>query len=98
MNHSGPGVYIFKNGPEPLYVGSTKDLSKRPAKRDKSHASRWSAILESNSVELIPCDSRSKAYQLEEQLVRQLKPKFNLRQPLGQADIERTARIIRENW
>ena len=95
---TGLGVYIFKYQGKPLYIGSTKELSERPNKRDAAHASRWQAILESTATELIPCDSLLKAKQMEEQLIRSLKPHYNQRNPRAEADIERTTRIIRENW
>lgn len=93
-----PGVYIFKRDDEFLYVGSTRDLSVRPGKRDRGHENRFAAILQSNGTELIPCESFTKAQQLEERFVRQNKPAFNLRIPCAAADIERTTQIIRENW
>lgn len=93
-----PGVYIFKRNDESLYVGCTFDLSKRPIKRDKDHESRWAAILEATSTKIIPCESLLKAQQLEEQLIRTYHPIYNLRNPRAEADLERTTRIIRENW
>ena len=95
---SSPGVYVFLRGEERLYVGSSADLSKRPNKRDKAHKSRWEAILACDRTELIPCESVTKAQQLEEQLIRKHKPIYNLRTPRAEADMERTAQIIRDNW
>ena len=95
---SGPGVYVLKRANKPLYIGYTSNLQKRPYKRDKGHDSRWAAILEANNVELIPCDSLDLAKQLEKELIPKLKPKYNQRLTLGPADLERTWRIIYENW
>lgn len=95
---TGPGVYVLKRKDQPLYIGCTSNLAKRPYKRDKGHSSRWAAILEANNVELIPCDSLNLARQLEKKLVPKLKPKYNQRLTLGPADLERTWQIIRENW
>ena len=92
------GVYVFKRGKERLYVGSTNNLQMRPNKRDKRHGNRWSAILEADHTELIPCASLLKAKQLEEQLIRAYHPVYNLRNPRAEADWERTANIIWENW
>lgn len=93
-----PGVYIFKRQSQPLYIGSTRDLSKRPIKRDRGHASRWAAILEADNTELIPCDSYALAQQLEIELIPKLKPTYNQRLTIGPADMERTWNIIKENW
>lgn len=95
---NGPGVYVFKRGETPLYIGVTGDLSQRPKKRDKDHESRWAAIMQADNTELIPCESLIKAQQLEERLILEHKPQFNLRVPHGPADMERTAKIIRDNW
>lgn len=97
-NELGPGVYIFKRDEELLYVGSTGNLNQRPNQRAKKHASRCAAILASNGTQLIPCESVLKAKQMEEQLIRKFRPIYNLRNPRAQADLERTERIIRENW
>ena len=93
-----PGVYAFKRGKTYLYVGSTRNLDKRPKKRDKGHLTRYSALIQADSVEKIPCESFERAYQVEEQMIRTHHPIFNKRTPKGKADLERTARIIRENW
>lgn len=95
---NGPGVYVFKKVHCFLYVGSTRELAKRPKKRDNGHKSRWAAILECDNVELIPCENYVKAQQLEEQLIRLHKPKYNLRVPRAEADLARTWQIVRDNW
>ncbi len=89
-----PGVYVFWRDDERLYIGCTANLAHRPIKRDKGHVSRWSAILQATRTELIPCESITKAKQLEEQLVRKHRPIFNIRTPRAEADLERTWQII----
>lgn len=98
MNKNGPGVYIFKQADCFLYVGCTHRLEKRPKKRDKGHESRWQAILECDNVELISCESFVKAQQLEEQLIRMHRPKYNLRTPRAEADLARIWQIVQDNW
>lgn len=93
-----PGVYVFWRDCERIYVGSSANLAKRPAKRDRGHASRWQAILVATRTELIPCESLVKARQLEERIITEHRPIYNLRTPHAQADIERTTQIIRDNW
>ncbi len=98
LNRPEPGVYVFWRGEERIYVGSTVDLNgRRPSKRDKGHESRFAAIMQADRTELIPCESATKARQLEERLIRTHKPAFNLRTPRAEADLERTAQIIRNN-
>lgn len=93
-----PGCYVFMQGEQYLYVGSTSNLGIRPSKRDKGHENRWAAIMRSSHTRLIPCESITKAKQLEEQLIRTHHPEFNLRNPRAEADLERTTRIIQDNW
>lgn len=93
-----PGVYLLKCGDVILYIGSSANLALRPVKRDSGHKSRWAAILRSDNSELIPCESLTKARQLEEQLIIQHRPQFNLRTPHAEADMQRTWHIIQENW
>ena len=95
---NGPGAYAFKRGEKILYIGSTRDLSKRPIHRDRGHKSRWQAILRSDNVELFPCESIVEAQQLEESLVRKHRPLYNLRMPHAPADLARTWQIIQDNW
>src|SRR5262249_45407481 len=92
---SGPGVYAFMRGTEWLYVGSTRELSRRPSKRDRNHESRWQAIIECDRCDLTPCESIIKAYQLEEQLIRTHHPKHNIRPPRSKANIGRPWQILR---
>jgi excinuclease UvrABC nuclease subunit len=92
------GVYIFMRGKTYLYIGSTRNLALRPHKRDKGHKQRWAAICEATHVKQIECESFEKAYQLEEQLIRKHHPIHNTNNPRSKADIERTTRIIHDNW
>jgi excinuclease UvrABC nuclease subunit len=98
MTPSGPGVYVFWCKGKRLYVGATRNLARRPARRDRNHSSRYQAIMESDRVELIPCESFIKAEQLEEQLIRKHHPIYNLRMPCGPADLARTWKIVHDNW
>ena len=93
-DETNPGVYLFKRNKQVLYIGSTGNLDIRPIKRDKGHENRFAAITLANQVELIPCQSLIKAQQLEEQLVSKYRPIYNLRNPRGPADLERTASIV----
>ncbi len=93
-----PGVYLFIRDDEPIYIGCTRDLSKRPKKRDKGHSARYSAIVESDRVRLLPCDSYIEAQQFEEQLIRRLQPIYNSRNPVAPANMQRTWKIIKDNW
>jgi excinuclease UvrABC nuclease subunit len=95
---NGPGVYAFMKNREFLYIGSTGNLSKRPMKRNKGHLNRFQAILEATHTKFYPCDTRKRAYQLEELFIREHKPPYNQRCPCGEADLARTWQIIKENW
>lgn len=94
---SGPGCYAFMRGKQFLYIGSTSNLEERPLKKvRKGHENRYTAILQATHTKLFPCATLAKAKQMEELLIREHKPQFNLRQPLGEADMERTIGIQRE--
>lgn len=94
-----PGVYLLKYGDRVLYVGCSSNLARRSRVRgDKAHMARSVAMLHADSVKLIPCKSLVEAQRLEERLIRKYSPQFNTQRPCAPADLERTARIIRDNW
>ena len=79
-----------------LYVGYAADICKRPRKRDKSHHNRYQAIIEATHTDLIHCNTLAEAKQLEEQLVREHQPIYNLRRAFGPANIQRTTELIHD--
>jgi len=85
-------------GEQFLYVGSTSNLAKRPIRRDKGHENRFAAIMQATHTQFYPCESKAKAYQLEERLIREHKPIFNMRCPRAEPDLARTWQIIKDNW
>lgn len=93
---SGPGCYAFMRGDEWLYIGSTTDLSARPKKRDKAEQNRYTAILQADKTKIFRCDSITKAQQLEEHLIRKHRPVHNIRKPIAEPDLARTAKIIQD--
>ena len=76
-----PGVYQFFNGSKIIYIGKAKDLNKRvrsyftPAIKDrKTEQIKKQAI----KVETFSTHSETEALILEQQLIKEYKPKFNI--------------------
>lgn len=74
-----PGVYIFKNGSEYIYIGKAKNLKRRlnshfSLKEEKSRL----IVEESNSLEVIIVKNEKEALLLEATLIFKHKPKYNI--------------------
>lgn len=79
-----PGVYIFRNdGKLAIYVGKARDLQKRVASYFRSDLdlgprTSW-LVKEAASLEFIETDTELEALLLEADLIKRLKPRFNIR-------------------
>ncbi|TVR41162.1 MAG: excinuclease ABC subunit UvrC [Planctomycetota bacterium] len=79
----GPGCYIFFNGDgEEIYVGKAKNLHKRVSsyfQRNRGHPNRTLRLVQqAERVEVIETDSEVEALLLENQLIKELQPRFNV--------------------
>ena len=78
-----PGVYLFKKGKETLYVGKAIDLHKRVASyfREDLHLGTKTATMvsQATSLEYMVTDSELEALLLESDLIKRLKPRYNIR-------------------
>ncbi len=79
---SSPGVYIFRSKPgEVLYVGKANNLSARLAhyKNGSGHEPKTANLVrEAESLELIACRNEADALILENTLIKQHRPKYNI--------------------
>jgi excinuclease ABC subunit C len=81
---TSPGVYLFKNGDDVvLYVGKAKNLRRRlqcyrNAGRRKAHHKMRALVRDAATVEVRPTDSERQALLLENQLIRSLRPSYNV--------------------
>lgn len=80
---AGPGVYQFFNQEkELLYIGKAKDLKKRASsyfRKSAKHSPRIQKMLESaNDLKWIETNSEMEALILEDNLVKELQPKYNV--------------------
>ena len=78
---SEPGVYLFKNSSgEIVYVGKAKSLSNRLANYRANNLSGKTAELMKQAVclEVIACRNESEALVLENTLIKQHRPRFNV--------------------
>ena len=79
-----PGVYLFHSADgEVLYVGKAVNLRKRlanyrNASRRKVHRKMRALVREATTLELRPLDSERSALLLENQLIRSLRPPYNV--------------------
>jgi excinuclease ABC subunit C len=79
-----PGVYLFLDGSgRVLYVGKAKDLrrrltSYRNATRRKAHRKMRTLVRVAASLEIRPQDSETQALLLENELIRTLRPPYNV--------------------
>ncbi len=71
-----PGVYIFRNGKEVLYVGKAINIKNRVNTHRINNAPFY---LKSNRIEYILTNTESEALLLEANLIKQYKPKYNVR-------------------
>ena len=79
-----PGVYIYKDAAErEIYVGKSVSLKKRVRQYfdDKRPFDRKTADLVARiqHIDFIECDSEVEAFMLENRLIKDLQPKFNMR-------------------
>lgn len=80
---SSPGVYQFLNDEkEPLYIGKAKNLKKRVQtyfRKSAKHSPRIQKMLEKvDEVKWIETNSEIEALILEDNLVKELQPKYNV--------------------
>ena len=80
---NNPGIYKFLNSKkEPLYIGKAKSLDKRIksyfSKKDKSEKKVLSLLSEAEYLVFTLTNSELEALLLEQHLITQLKPKFNV--------------------
>jgi excinuclease UvrABC nuclease subunit len=75
-----PGVYLFKDNKENvLYIGKAKNLQKRV----KSHFQKnkswfWNFVPEIKEIEFFTTQSEKEALLLELELIKKIKPKYNI--------------------
>jgi len=80
----GPGVYLFRDAEGcVLYAGKAKDLRRRlsgyrNASRRKAHRKMRALVREAASLEVRPHESEMQALLLENELIRTLRPRFNV--------------------
>ena len=81
---TGPAVYLFRDGAgEVLYVGKAKNARRRlsqyrNATRRKAHRKMRSIVREAESLEVRAQKSEAEALLLENELIRTLRPPFNV--------------------
>lgn len=81
---TSPGVYLFKDGADlVLYVGKAKNLRRRlqgyrNASRRKAHHKMRALVREAATLEIRPTDSELQALLLENELIRSLRPAYNV--------------------
>lgn len=78
-----PGVYIMKNKQnEVIYVGKAKALKNRVTQYFGSHTNHTAKVIKMvenvNSFETIICDTEYEALMLENSLIKQYQPKYNI--------------------
>jgi excinuclease ABC subunit C len=80
----GPGVYLFRDAEgHALYAGKAKDLRRRlagyrNASRRKAHRKMRRLVREAASLEVFPHESEKQALLTENELIRTLRPPFNV--------------------
>lgn len=81
---AGPGVYLFKDAEgRVLYAGKAKDLRRRlqgyrNAGRRKAHRKMRTLVREAHALEVRPQASERAALLLENELIRTLRPPYNV--------------------
>jgi len=79
-----PGVYLFKDeAGEVLYAGKAKNLRRRlsnyrNASRRKAHRKMREIVRDAHAVEIRPQASETDALLVENQLIRELRPRYNV--------------------
>ena len=76
-----PGVYIMKNGLEILYIGKAKSLKHRLTSYfQKNATARIEDIMShTTDIDFIVCENEVDALVLEANLIKEYKPRFNIR-------------------
>jgi len=79
-----PGCYIFVDAAgEELYVGKAKNLRRRVSsyfqRHDRHPARTLRLVTETADFRVLPCDSEVEALLLENQLIKELRPRFNIK-------------------
>lgn len=73
-----PGVYIFKNGGVPVYIGKAKDLKKRLTSHTRAKGGKSKLIVEeADDLQVILLDNEREALILEANMIFRYKPKYN---------------------
>ena len=73
-----PGVYIFKNGETPIYIGKAKDLKKRILQHLNAKEGKSVFIVqEATKIDFIVTSNEKEALILEANLIHHHKPKYN---------------------
>jgi len=81
---AGPAVYLFKDGAgRVLYAGKAKDVRRRlagyrNAGRRKAHRKMRKLVREAASIEVRPQPTERAALELENELIRTLRPRYNV--------------------
>jgi len=81
---SSPGVYLFKDSADVvLYVGKASNLRRRlqvyrNANRRKAHRKMRTLVREAATIEVRPTDSERQALLAENELIRSLRPAYNV--------------------
>ena len=80
---TGPGVYLYKNAEgEVIYVGKAKNLRSRVRsyllEASQANAKTGSLMREAVDVDYITVDNNHEALALENNLIKQRKPRFNI--------------------
>ncbi|MBW4026878.1 MAG: excinuclease ABC subunit UvrC [Acidobacteria bacterium] len=80
---TGPGVYLYKNADEEIiYVGKAKNLRSRVRsyllEASQANAKTGSLMREAVDVDYILVDNEQEALALENNLIKQRKPRFNI--------------------
>jgi excinuclease ABC subunit C len=81
---AAPGVYLFRDAAgEVLYAGKAKDVrrrlqSYRNATRRKAHRKMRALVRDASSLEVRPQPSERDALLLENELIRTLRPRYNV--------------------
>jgi len=76
-----PGVYMFK-GPDglPLYVGKAKSLRKRVLAyvSEVENPRLLAMVIQAEDIEIIPLKTESEALVLEDRLIKEYQPRYNI--------------------
>ena len=81
---AAPGVYLFRDARgDVLYAGKAKDVRRRlsgyrSATRRKAHRKMRALVREASSIEVRPLPSEREALLLENELIRTLRPPYNV--------------------